>query len=128
MKKIIIQLLFIFFFTAAVFAEEVPAPPEITENAPPANKQVAPPGASSDSEIVTIYQPKVLPGLRKCTEQEARDVNYSPIACQDDKESVSISTRNQRNASPSYIVEDDAVPQGNLFKLNFDRFRRKKQN
>ncbi len=116
----------IIFFVATVFAEDVPVPPEISENAPAASKQATIP-ESSESEIITIYEPNVFPGLRKCTEQETRDKSYSPIACQNDKEAISISTREQQHASPSYIVEDDAVPQGNLFKLKFERFKRKRK-
>lgn len=121
----LLSILFVPFLAASVFAEDVPVPPEISENSSAATNQPASP-ATSDSEIITIYETKVFPGLRKCTEEEARDKNYSPIACQNEKEAVSISTREQQQASPSYIVEDDAVPQGNIFKLKFDRFKRKK--
>ena len=127
MIKKLISIIYIWLIVACVFAEDAPAPPEISEVAPAATKQAPIPGAG-ESEIITIYEPKVFPGLRKCTKQEARDRNYSPIACQNDEEAVSISTREEQPASPSYIVEDDAVPQGNLFKLEFDRLKRKKQN
>ena len=37
-----------------------------------------------------------------------------------------ISTREKNDVSQDLIVEDEAVPQGNIFKLKFERFTRKK--
>lgn len=126
MVKKLISIISIIFSSAIVYAEDVPVPPEINQDTPvPSEKATL---RAGEAEVITIYESSVLPGLRKCTEQEVRDKSYSPIACQNDKEALSISTREQKHISQSYIIEDDTVPQGNLFKLKFDRFKRRKRN
>ena len=123
-----------------VVAEEDPEalpPPEIVIDAPPPtqspvkqdadhDKSVAATTTGSATETVTIYDSKVLPGFRPCTTEDYRTQDTDPVACQDEEGARVISTRDQQAVSEDLIVEDDAVPQGNLFKFKFERFKKKK--
>lgn len=84
---------------------------------------------SAETTTVTIYESKVFPGFRPCTEQDYRNYDYSPIACQDDEAAkvLSIRARDRDQQPHSLIVGDEAMPQGNLYKLRFQVFTRKKQ-
>jgi len=112
---------------ASVSAEEpsvAQPPPEIVVDAPPPTQSPVK-QESIESETVTIYDSNVLPGFRPCTTQDYRDANGDVVACEDAEEARVISTRD-KNESEDLIVEDDAVPQGNIFKLKFERFKKKK--
>ena len=68
----------------------------------------------------------MLPGFRPCTTEDYRNQDTDPVACQDEEGARVISTRNRQAVSDDLIVEDDAVPQGNLFKFKFERLKKKK--
>jgi len=106
---------------------EAQPPPEIVIDAPPPTQSpVKQEASSSESETVTIYESKVLPGFRPCTTEDYRNQDTDPIACQDEEAARAISTREKNNSSEDLIVEDDAVPQGNIYNLKYERFKKKK--
>ncbi len=106
---------------------EAQPPPEIVIDAPPPTQ--SPVKLDADGyETITIYESKVLPGFRPCTTEDYRNRDTDPVACQDEEASRVMSTRNKQAVSDDLIVEDDAVPQGNIFKLKFERFKKKKTN
>jgi hypothetical protein len=124
-------------FVVAEETTEAQPPPEIVIDAPPPTQspvkqedsQSASQNGSStvtSTETVTIYESKVLPGFRPCTTEDYRNRDTDPVACQDEESARAISTRDQQAVSEDLIVEDDAVPQGNIFKLKFERFKKKK--
>ncbi|QMU61616.1 MAG: hypothetical protein GKR92_07860 [Gammaproteobacteria bacterium] len=102
-------------------------PPEIVIDTPPPTQSPVKQEASG-SETVTIYESKVFPGFRPCTTEDYRNQDTDPVACQDEEAARVISTRDSQAVSDDLIVEDDAVPQGNIFKLKFERFKKKKTN
>ncbi len=110
-------------------AEEAPSeaqpPPEIIVDAPPPTQSPVK-QESVETETVTIYDSKVLPGFRPCTTEDYRNQDRDPVACQDEESARVISTRDRQSVPEDLIVEDDAVPQGNIYKLKFERFKRKK--
>ena len=112
-----------------VFADEstteAQPPPEIVIDAPPPTQSPVKHEAG-ETETITIYDSKVLPGFRPCTTEDYRNRDGSPVACQDEENARVISTRDPDSVSEDLIVEDDAVPQGNIYKLKFERFKRKK--
>lgn len=102
-------------------------PPEIVIDAPsPTQSPVKQDAEGIGTETVTIYDSKVLPGFRPCTTEDYRNQDTDPVACQDEEAARVISTRDNQAVSEDLIVEDDAVPQGNIFKLKFERFKKKK--
>lgn len=102
-------------------------PPEIVIDAPsPTQSPVKQDAGEAGSETVTIYDSKLLPGFRPCTTEDYRNQDTDPVACQDEEAARVISTRDNQAVSEDLIVEDDAVPQGNIFKLKFERFQKKK--
>ena len=116
---------------------EAQPPPEIVIDAPPpmqspvkqeADQRANQSGSSAGTETVTIYESKVLPDFRPCTTEDYRNQDTDPLACQDEESARVISTRDKQAVSEDLIVEDDAVPQGNIFKLKFERFKKKKSN
>ncbi len=117
-------------FIGSASAEEVSEaqpPPEIIIDAPPPTQSpVKQETSSSETETVTIYDSKVLPGFRPCTTEDYRNQDTAPVACQDEEGARAISTRKSQSVSDGLIVEDDAVPQGNIYKLKFERFKKKK--
>ena len=128
MIKFIMIGLIIFCWQSFAFAEEVDdakEPPEIVLDAPPAKKETNKQRAS-ETETVTIYESKVFPGFRPCKPEDYRKQDYDPIACQDDEASRILSTREEDSKQKDLIVEDDTVPQGNIYKLRFERFKKKK--
>ncbi len=113
----------------AVLAEEgvseAQPPPEIVIDAPPPTQSPVKQEAGG-SETVTIYNSKVLPGFRPCTTEDYQKSDGDAVACEDTEEARVISTRDESIVSEDLIVEDDAVPQGNIFKLKFERFKKNK--
>jgi len=109
-------------------ASEAQPPPEIVIDAPPPTQSPVKQQTSSTetTETVTVYESKVLPGFRPCTTEDYRNQDTNPVACQDEESARAISTRKSQSASEDLIVEDDAVPQGNIYKLKFERFKKKK--
>jgi len=107
---------------------EAQPPPEIVIYAPPPTQSPVKqePKVIETTETVTIYDSKVLPGFRPCTTEDYRNQDTDPVACEDSEEARIISTRDKQAVSEDLIVEDDAVPQGNIFKLKFERFKKKK--
>ncbi len=79
-----------------------------------------------ETETFTIYESKVFPGFRPCTTEDYRNQDFDPVACQDDDISRRISTRDPDRQSKGLIVDDNVVPQGNIYKLRFERFKKKK--
>lgn len=106
-------------------ASEAKPPPEIIIDAPPPTQSPVKQDADK-TETVTVYESKVLPGFRPCTKEDYRNQDRDPIACQDEDNARVISTRESQDVSEDLIVEDDAVPQGNIYKLKFERFKKKK--
>jgi hypothetical protein len=101
------------------------APPEIVLDAKPAaQKRVK--QQAVETETFTIYESKVFPGFRPCTTEDYRNRDSDPVACQDDDISRRISTRDPDRQSKDLIVDDNVVPQGNIYKLRFERFKKKK--
>ena len=128
MIKAIIALSFAMLWSGVVLSEEakeIAEPPEIVLDAPPPKQNTSSP--ADQYETITVYESKVLPGFRPCTPEDYRSQDHDPIACQDEEAARVISTRENSYISNDQIVEDDAVPQGNLFKLRFERFKRKKR-
>ncbi len=121
--------LFVFSINATADEAERDAqpPPEIIIDAPPPTQSPVK-NESVETETVTIYESKVLPGFRPCTTKDYQNSDTDPVACEDTEEARVISTREANSVSEDLIVEDDAVPQGNIFKLKFERFKRKKSN
>ncbi len=129
MKRFVSVLLVIIYWPGCVFAEEVSdvqEPPEIVLDAPAANRETSKQQAT-EMETITIYESKVFPGFRKCEPEDYRNQDYDPIACQDEEEARILSTREDKKKSHDLIVEEDAVPQGNIYKLRFERFKKKKK-
>ncbi len=119
----------LFFFGTANAEERSVAqpPPEIVIDAPsPTQSSVKQDAESVGTKTVTIYDSKVLPGFRPCTTEDYRNNDTDPVACQDEEAARVISTRESQAVPEDLIVEDDAVPQGNIFKLKFERFNKKK--
>lgn len=119
-------LLFIGSASAEETSEAQPPPEIVIDAPPPTQSPVKQDARSSESKTVTIYESKVLPGFRPCTTEDYRNQDTNPIACQDEEAARVISTREKNNSSEDLIVEDDAVPQGNIYKLKFERFKKKK--
>ncbi|MBT8112571.1 MAG: hypothetical protein KJO81_09645 [Gammaproteobacteria bacterium] len=119
-------LLFIGSASAEETSEAQPPPEIVIDAPPPTQSPVKQDASSSELETVTIYESKVLPGFRPCTTEDYRNQDTNPIACQDEEAARVISTREKNNSSEDLIVEDDAVPQGNIYKLKFERFKKKK--
>ncbi len=83
-------------------------------------------------ETFTVYESKVFPGFRPCTPEDYRNQRYDPIACQDYDASRMMSTRDHDQQSRELITEnvvvpEAVVPQGNIYQLRFERFKRKKK-
>ena len=128
MNKIISAILIAISWYGVVLAEDADTaqePPEIVLDAPPANKE-ATRRQHIETETITIYESKVFPGFRPCEPEDYRNQDYDPIACQDDDVARTLSTRDEDRQSKDLIVEDDAVPQGNIYKLRFERFKKRK--
>ena len=128
MVRIICTFLVVLFCTGTVLAEqgtEVSKPPEIVLDAPPAEKADLS-LQTVETKAVTLYESKFFPGFRPCTSQDYHDHDYSPVACQDTDAARVLSTREEKRAAKSF-VEGDAVPQGNIYKLRFERFFKSKK-
>lgn len=121
MVRVIGTLLIALLYSGIVLADEhegaaVPPPPEIDLNAP------------TETRAVTIYKSKVFPGFRACTPEDYRNQDYDPIACQDDEAARVLSIHAESDQRlKGLVVEEDAMSQGNIYKLRFERFIKKKQ-
>lgn len=118
MVRVIGVLLIAFFYSGIILADEpveVIAPPEIDLNAPVVNR------------TITIYESKVFPGFRPCTYEDYRNQDYDPIACQDDEAAKVLSIRPEEQEPKDLVVEGDAISQGNIYKLRFERFTKQKR-
>jgi|GEM_PF-3433701 hypothetical protein len=111
--------------TIAEESSKAKPPPEIVIDAPPPTQSPVK-QETGRAETVTIYKSKVLPGFRPCTTEDYRNQDRAPIACQDEEGARAISTRDGKAVSEGLIVKDDAVPQGNIYKLRFERFKKEK--
>jgi len=111
--------------TSAEETSEAQPPPEIVIDAPPPTQSPVK-QERGQTVTVTIYDSKVLPGFRPCTTEDYRNQDTDPLACQDEESARVISTRENKAVLEDLIVEDDAVPQGNIYQLKFERFKRKK--
>ncbi len=106
-------------------SEALPPPEIVIDSPPPTQSPVKQETGETEAETVTIYESKVLPGFRPCTPEDYQNADGDLVACEDTEEARVISTRDKRTVSEDLIVEDDAVPQGNIFKLKFERFKKK---
>jgi hypothetical protein len=77
-------------------------------------------------ETYTIYESKLFPGFRPCAPEDYRKKD-NPIACEGEAAARLLSTREESQFLQELILEDDVIPQGNIYKLRFERFKRKKQ-
>ena len=108
--------------TAGLLADENPEvskPPEIVLDAPPAIKEDRS-SQAVETEAATVYESKFFPGFRPCTSQDYHNHDYTPVACQDSEAARVLSTREEEGTARGF-VEGDAVPQGNIYKLRFER-------
>ncbi len=112
MGKVISALIIAIFWSGIVLAAE---PPKLKLDITPIN-----------IETYTIYESKLFPGYRPCTSEDYRNQD-SPIFCKDEAVARHLSTREEDRFSRNLIVDDDVVPQDNIYKLRFERFIRKKQ-
>lgn len=80
-----------------------------------------------ETETITVYESRMFPGFRACTPEDYRKQD-DPIACQDDNVARMLSTRDPSSQRNDLIVRDNVNPSGNIYKLRFERFKRKKQN
>ncbi len=133
MVRLISALFIAMLWSDHVLAEErgeVIEPAEIIVGAPLPKKETKP--QAVETETITIYESKNFPGFRPCTPEDYRDQRYDPIACQDYEASRTMSTRDHDQQSRELIIEnvvvpEAVVPQGNIYKLSFERFQKKKQ-
>jgi len=109
-------------------ATEAQPPPEIVIDAPPPTQSPIKNETASveTDESITVYDKKVLPGFRPCTTKDYQNSDTDLATCEDEEEARIISTRDVNNDREDLIVEDEAVPQGNIFKLKFERFKKNK--
>ena len=127
MVRVTSALLIAIFWSGIALADEpaeVVEPPEIVLDAPPANQTVK--RQPVETETITIYESKFLPGFRPCTPEDYRNQDHNRVTCRDEEASRVLSTLEEDRQSRDLIVEDDAVPQGNIYKLRFERFKKKK--
>jgi len=78
-------------------------------------------------ESYTVYESNFLPGFRPCTPEDYRKQDSDPIACQDDDVARMLSTRSEDGQKSDLVVKDNVAPDGNIYKLRFQRFKRKKE-
>jgi len=78
-------------------------------------------------ESYTVFESNIFPGFRTCTPEDYRKQDGDPIACQDDDVARMLSTRSADERRNDLVVKDNVVPDGNIYKLRFQRFKRKKQ-
>ena len=78
-------------------------------------------------ESYTVYESNFLPGFRPCTPEDYRKQDGDPIACQDDDVARMLSTRSTDERRNDLVVRDNVAPDGNIYRLRFQRFKRKKQ-
>ena len=78
-------------------------------------------------ESYTVFESNFLPGFRPCTPEDYRKQDGDPIACQDDDVARMLSTRSADGRKNDLVVKDNVAPDGNIYKLRFQRFKRKKQ-
>ena len=124
MRKNIIVLILAICWYGSVLASESPAEDQFNsvKESPNLNLEITP----INIETYTIYESKLFPGFRPCTPEDYRRQD-NPIACEDESAARLLSTREENRFPQEMIVEDDIVPQGNIYKLRFERFKRKKQ-
>jgi len=136
MARLIDKLVLFFLLSAVLLAPQVvvaeenanealPPPEIVIDSPPPTQSPVKQETRETKAETVTIYESKVLPGFRPCTPEDYQNTDGDLVACEDTEEARVISTRDKRTVSEDLIVEDEAVPQGNIFKLKFERFKKK---
>ena len=123
MAKKISVLLLAMCWCGASFADEVLEPPEIELDAPPPKEAKYQP---AKTKTITVYDSKVFPGFRPCTTEDYRNQDHDPVACQDDEVARILSTREEDLQPRHSIIGDDMVPPANIYKLRFERFRKKK--
>ena len=61
-------------------------PPEIVIDAPPPTQSPVK-QENYETETITIYDSKVLPGFRPCTTKDYQNSDIDPVACEDDDRS-----------------------------------------
>jgi len=128
MNRVVIALLAAAYSTGIVLAEEPASSigtPQLVLDSPTASKVNY---RDVETESITVYDSRIFPGFRTCTPEDYRKQDYDPIACQDDEVSRMLSTRDPDSQSDDLVVRDNVKPSGNIYKLRFERFKRKKQN
>lgn len=114
----LVAITFISLLLCPVFAEEtsqneVLAPPEITPNT-----------TQRTFESRTVYESSFLPGVRLCEEDEVDyRGDFRRVNCQDEELIESVSTRNDlfEATTPSTVVDNTNVPNGNILRIQFQR-------
>ena len=127
MMKLAITMLTVCFTGSVVLAEE-------TSEASGTSKLILDaPSATNvnyravETETVTVYESRMFPGFRSCRPEDYRKVDHSPIACQDDDVARMLSTRDPNAQRNNLVIRDNVQPSGNIYRLRFERFKRKKQ-
>ena len=121
-KKISVLILAICWW-GSILASELPAEDQYNsvKESPNSNLEITP----INIETYTIFESKLFPGFRPCTPEDYRKQD-NPVACEDEQAARLLSTREENRFSQELNVEDDVVPQGNIYQLRFERFKRKK--
>ena len=124
MGKVISALIIAIFWSGIVLAAEPPIEDSIrsASETPKLKLDITP----INIETYTIFESKLFPGYRPCASEDYRNQDY-PIFCKDEAVARHLSTRKEDLFSRNLIVDDDVVPQDNIYKLRFERFKRKKQ-
>lgn len=125
MVRLTIVFLYAVYWSGVVLAEGSSEAPKIILDAPTATKLNY---RAVETETITVYESRIFPGFRACTPEDYRkqDHDHDPIACQDDDVARMLSTRDPSAQRNDLIVRDNVQPSGNIYKLRFERFKRKK--
>ncbi len=124
MDKVISALIIAIFWSGIVLAAEPPTEDSFksASESPKLKLDITP----INIETYTIYESNLFPGYRPCVAVDYRN-RGNPIFCKDEAVARHLSTREEDRFSRNLIVDDDVVPQDNIYKLRFERFIRKKQ-
>jgi len=125
MVRLTIVFLAAVYWSGVVLAEGSNGAPTLILDTPTATKVNY---RAVETETITVYESRMFPGFRACTPEDYRKQDHDPIACQNDDVARMLSTRDPSNQRNDLVVRDNVQPSGNIYKLRFERFKRKKQN